>query len=158
MTLAEAKRQCRIFHSDDDDYCSHLISVGRDHVEGYCSALYGARDLILEATSWADLAGLPVSVTGVSAIDYIDAAGDEQTLSEDDFQYVDGAIVPTAEWPEIQADTRIAVAASVISPCPPSVKHAILLLVSDMYERREPEPAVERTTLDNLLSNHRHYG
>ena len=161
VSLEEAKWQCRVIHDDDDDYIEHLIVVALDHVEKYCGALFASRTGVFEASGWGDLSRLPSGpVTSVTGITYVDTIGDDQTVNPTVYELrLGGAFLrPGSQWPAAQLGSRITVTAEVgAAECPPAVKHAILLLVSDMYERREPEPAVERTTLDNLLSNHRYY-
>ena len=155
MTLAEAKRQCRIEHNDDDSYLGHLIEVARDYVEKYCGTLFAACYVALTATNWADLAVLPIKVGALVSVSYTDVTGDLQALA--DVELRGCKIVHVAVWPDKQPGSQITVAATVGGVCPAAVKHAMLLLISDMNERREPEPSIERTTFDNLLTNYRFY-
>jgi uncharacterized phiE125 gp8 family phage protein len=161
VALEQAKRQCRIFHDDDDAYLADLITVARSHVEKYCGALFAERVVELVADDWADLALLPVVPVGdVTAITYIDIDGVEQTVGEGVYELANGGLSPLygQSWPAKQYGSHITVAATVgYADADPVIKHAMLLLISDMYERREPEPSTERTTLDDLLANHREY-
>lgn len=160
ITLTEAKRQCNILHSDDDTYLDHLIKAARDHVEKYCGAFFATRSGVLEATSWSDLVLLPVAVDAVTGVTYTDDEGDEQTIAAEDLTFCANGVSLAAggPWPAIEEDSVIAVAVTVSGDCPPAVKHAMLLLISDMYEHREPEPRAGSTTLDSLLANYRYYG
>jgi len=100
-----------------------------------------------------------VPVIDVTAVTYTDAAGDEQTVDESAYEVVNGGLVLLygQNWPAKQFGSRITVSATVGRAPEPEVRHAMLLLISDMYERREPEPSTERSTLDDLLANHREY-
>ncbi|MBL0934836.1 MAG: phage head-tail connector protein [Rhizobiaceae bacterium] len=160
VSLEQAKRQCRVFHDDDDAYLGELISVARSHVEKYCGALFAERAVDLVADDWSDLSVLPVVPAGdVTAVTYTDADGAEQTIGEGVYELVDGGLrlLRGQNWPAKQFGSRITVSASVGRVPDPTVRHAMLLLISDMYERREPEPSSARSTLDDLLANHREY-
>lgn len=161
VTLEQAKRQCRIFHDDDDGYLTELILVARSHVEKYCGALFGEREVELVADDWADLALLPITpVVDVTAVTYTDMDGVEQTVGEGVYEVINGGLSPLYGqfWPAKLHGSRIIVAATVgYTDVDPAARHAMLLLISDTYARREPEPTVERTTLDDLLANHREY-
>lgn len=161
VTLEQAKRQCRIFHDDDDGYLSDLIPVARSHVEKYCGALFAEREVELVADDWADLVLLPITpVVDVAAVTYTDMDGVDQTVGEGVYEVINGGLSPLygQNWPAKRYGSRIIVAAMVgYADADPVARHAMLLLISDMYARREPEPAVERTNLDDLLANHREY-
>lgn len=160
VSLEQARRQCRVFHDDDDAYLGELVSVARSHVEKYCGALFAERTVDLVADDWSDLSVLPVVPVGdVTAVTYTDAAGADQTIGEGVYELVDGGLRLQygQNWPAKQFGSRITVSASVGRVADPAVRHAMLLLISDMYERREPEPSSERSTLDDLLANHREY-
>lgn len=160
ITLEEAKRQCNILHDDADEYLTHLVKVARAHVESYCGALFAVREAEFEASEWADLVRLPaVPVTDIPSIEYIDPAGGVQTIDDTTYEVRCGGVwlKPGNRWPQIQLGSRITVTASVGDDCPAPVKHAMLLMISDMNERREPEPSVDPTTFDHLLVNYRYY-
>jgi uncharacterized phiE125 gp8 family phage protein len=160
ISLIQAKRHCRIFHDDDDEYLADLIVVARAHVERYCGALFGQRDVDLTADDWADLDAFPVTPVTDVLISYIGLDGLPVSLDDEAFDLRNGGIVLTNAnaWPARQSGSQISVVATTgyAEPDAP-VRHAMLLLLSDMYERREPEPAAGRTTLDDLLANHREY-
>jgi uncharacterized phiE125 gp8 family phage protein len=161
VTLAEAKRQCNVFHDDDDPFFGHLIAVARAHVEGYCSWLLGVREIDLVATEWSDLATFPLQpVIDVTAISFSDADGERQTVDDAIYTLRNGcvALVPGHSWPTKMTGSEVTVAVKVgENGVPAPVKHAMLLMISDMYERREPEPSIGRTTFDDILTNHRFY-
>ncbi|MFC3206873.1 head-tail connector protein [Aquamicrobium soli] len=161
VTLDETKHQCRIDFDDDNDYFSHLIAAARDHVEHYCAAKFAAVTVQAEATAWADMTELPVvGANSVSAISYVDTAGETQTLGDDVYELQGDSVVLRAgqAWPDIQAGSVITVAYKLSAlACPSSVKHAMLLWLDDAYENRSVGAQESWTTLDALLCNHRYY-
>lgn len=161
VTLDEAKRQARVMHNDDDAHLTHLIAAARDHVERYTGAAWAQQAVEVMCDGWSDLSRLPVFPVQSVVIEYVDAAGDEQTLPGTVYEFrPDAAAVvlrPGQQWPATAVGTRISVTAVVGGATPPSVKHAILMLLSDLNENREIDAADARTTLDNLLANHRFY-
>lgn len=104
---------------------------------------------------------------------YINAAGDEITLVEDTDYVVDAVSVPgrihlapNKSWPTTRPQWNAVkvtyTVGSAIDDVPASVRQAILLLVSQMYEHRTPEVtgvavASIKFSYEALLSQHRIY-
>lgn len=172
VTLADAKGQCNILAEDTsfDVRITDLVSVACAHVEAYCGIALASRELSVACDNWRDLARLSVGpVSTVASIAYVDIDGAPQTLDGESWELrIDGleaAIVPTfgAAWPTIRAGSRITVTltagfgAEDGEPCPPPVRHAILLFISQQFEQREPVAIEGVTVFDHLLSNYRRF-
>lgn len=160
ITVEAAKRHCNVFHDDDDEYVGELIAAVREHVEAYCGRCFGERTVTFEATDWNDLGGFPAQpVTSVDAIGYIDTDGAEQTVDEATYVLRNGclSLVAGAQWPTKKSGSLVAVEVKLGVQTPAVVRHAMLLVISDLYERRETATVIGRTTFDNLLANHRYY-
>ncbi|HEY9092839.1 head-tail connector protein [Parasphingorhabdus sp.] len=162
VSLAQAKAQCRIEESDEDDLLALYIASARAHAEAYCGAVFAERSLVAHCDSFADMARLPFApVNSVTSIEYIDVAGAAQTLSVTIYELrADGldtaiALKPGAVWPGIQPGSRITLTASVGTVPPKDVLHAMLLFIADSFDRREHAKASDWTSLDSLLCNHR---
>jgi uncharacterized phiE125 gp8 family phage protein len=162
VSLQEAKLQTRTADFNDDDaYLQMLIAAARDHVEGYCSAKFAPRSLEIKCTSFDDFCHLPVTpVTEITAIEYVDSVGATQTLADTVYELRGDAIALKygQQWPGIQIGSLITVTVVTgFASCPPTVKHAMLLWISEAYENRESAKLDGWSTMDALLSNHRYY-
>lgn len=145
VTVAEAKAQCRIDGSDEDAQIGALIAAAREYVESYTGTALVTRTVTVKCDHFADFKMVPaLPLRSVSSIAYVDEAGATHTLSADVYEVrsdgLEASIVlkPEKAWPTIQKGSRITVTASIgYSPVPPSVKHAILLILGDWYRSRE---------------------
>lgn len=163
VTAAEVKRQCNILHDDDDALIDGYIAAARDHVENYCGTPLTTRTVEVYCDSFADMARLPVApAQSVTAIEYTDTAGNEQTLPtsvyEDRFDGLEAGVVTKygQQWPAIRLGSRIKLTAVVgYATLPASIKHAMLLWIAEAYEQRENAQAPGWTAFDMLLCNHR---
>lgn len=170
VTLAEAKSQCRVDSSDDDTYLETLIAAATDHVEQYTGRAIISQTWKLTLDAFSDSILLPKGpVQSVSSVTYYDTNGDEQTLSADDYTF-DGSSDPQwivrnsdASWPTT-LDGINAVSVTFVagySTVPPSIRHAILLLISQWFDQRsgtsdKPFSAVPHA-VDALLANYRSF-
>lgn len=162
VSLLEAKRHVRAAEFDDDDeYLSGLIAAARDHAELYCGAVFASCTIEASATDWCDFKHVPVTPLGnVTSIEYVDTTGETQTVESVIYERRDNAIVTKygKQWPAIQAGSLIKLTAIAgFEECPKSVKHAMLLWISEAYEKRESASLDNWTTMDALLCNHRYY-
>lgn len=151
ITLAEAKSQLRVDHSDEDGKIEALIAAATSYLDGRTGVL--GRCLVTQ--TWeltldefpAEEIELPLGpVASVTSVTYVDIAGVTQTVSESDY-YVDNAslsawVLPEIEWPNtMQAANAVTVrfvAGTAVADVPPALKHALLLLVAHWYENRQP--------------------
>ncbi|OWQ91104.1 head-tail connector protein [Sphingopyxis witflariensis] len=82
VSLADAKLQCRVIGTDEDDALDLYIASARAHAEAYCGAAFAERTLVARCDSFTDLARLPFApVNSVTTITYDDMTGVQQTLS-----------------------------------------------------------------------------
>jgi uncharacterized phiE125 gp8 family phage protein len=164
VTLAEAKAQCRIYHSDDDTLLGTLIAAARESIDGPTGWL--GRCLVQQ--TWdMKLDDFPSSGCGihiplaplssVTSISYVDSNGDSQTLAPSSYQVVNGGARRSrideaygTNWPATR-DQADAVTVRLVLGYPPSedsppdyganvptpIMQAILIMVADMYENRE---------------------
>ena len=123
--------------------------------------MFGARDITIACTAFADFARLPLSpVNSVNAISYVDGAGADQTLDAGIYDvWIDGAESSIAlksgeNWPANVPGSRITVEASVGAVPDPDVMHAMLLFIDHSFNKREWAKVDDWTTLDSLLCNH----
>lgn len=154
VTLAEAKRHCRIeaddtFHDDD---VSGFILAATAHLDGPAGILNRA----LVTQTWRqDFASftfgrlsLPVfPVASISEITYFDVSGAEQTLATSIYElrtdelgsYV--ALKPGQEfpgtYPRADAVSVTFVAGDAVANVPQPLKQAVLLLVGHYFANRE---------------------
>lgn len=162
VSLAQAKLQCRVIGTDEDDTLDLYIASARAHAEAYCGVAFAERTLVAHCDSFTDLARLPFApVNAVTSIEYVDLAGSIQTLPASVYELradnLEAGIVlkPSQAWPAIQLGSRITLTASVGAPPPDDVLHAMLLFIADSFDRREHAKAGDWTSLDSLLCNHR---
>lgn len=158
VTLAEAKRHLRLFDdiTTDDDYVSTLITVAREYVEGYTG-----RALIDQQWRLTLRGEIPASIplrrspalaiTGFASVDA--STGAETEIDVASYEIREAA----SRWPylymldgttwlddTLRVTFRAGFADRVSSPqqdasaVPARIKHAMLLIISNYYELREP--------------------
>src|SRR5690606_33039880 len=83
-----------------------LIAAAREHVEAVTGLALVTQTRVMRASGFADLEALPAApVQSISSVTYLDAEGEEQTLSADDYVTaligLDPGIRPAAgtQWP-----------------------------------------------------------
>lgn len=161
VTLAEAKDQLRILHSDDDGYITTLLEAATSYLGGE----YGVTGMCFVQQTWQysfdsfprNGFTLPLwPVTTINSISYRDADGVLQVLAEGfyetDLSSEPAEIFPiaTTPWPatgnylnSVIVEFIAGFAPSNDSPpdytanVPASLKHAIKLLVGHWYANRE---------------------
>lgn len=153
VTLAEAKGQLRVEHSDDDVLISRLVDVATELLDGP----EGLGMALMPQTWRLVLPGFPSEllvplqpVTAITSIQYVDPAGATQTFAAANYRLFTAAVdaevelVSGASWPATDG-RRAAVTVTFtcgfadIASVPPSLRHAILLMVGTLYETRESE-------------------
>jgi uncharacterized phiE125 gp8 family phage protein len=177
ITTAEAKTHLRVDGTDDDTYIDTLVASARRWVEDYTG-----RALVTQTWDWK-FDHFPVSnraylwlpkgpVSAITSITYLDTDGASQTMTSSDY-VLDGdhlpprvALAPSADWPDTEADrintvtVRFVAGYGAASSVPDDIKHAVKLLVGQLYAHREPEVVGHTVSriqfaLDSLLSSHR---
>lgn len=162
ISVEDAKRQCVVLHDDDDGLFEGYIAAARDYVEKYTGTPLAPQTVEIKCDSFADMARLPVAPVLSVAISYIDTAGEEQTLTDDLYELradgLDASAIPAygKQWPVPRHGSRITVTADVgYEQLPASIRHAMLLWISDAYEQRENAATPSWTAFDSLLCNYR---
>ena len=176
ISLDEVKRHVRIDidETDHDDYLQDLITVARDQVE-----MITWRRLVTQ-TWYAYLQGWPRgkyielpfgSLQSVTAVKYTDVDGDESTW--DNTEYIvgtdyqkgritlaDGYTWPSETlYPSNPIEAEFVCGYGLAVSVPPQIKHAIKMIISELFENRETSiigvSFQEMEIVNNLLSNFR---
>lgn len=177
FTLAEAKRQLNIEHDDDDILITRLISVVRQHIENETSRSIVRQEHRLYIDEFEEVF-LPFGpVKSISQVQYIDSNGATQTLAssvyaldskEDrlmlsyDQSWPDTRAQRSAIWIDYWAgyfnDSTSPV--SILEDVPDDLRHAMLMLLSDLYMSRESQTDIalyKNVAFDMLIGKYRPY-
>ncbi len=145
VTLAEALTTCRLNLGDADADVTALIGVATDFVENYILRAIVPRTFALYAGSFPETFRLTRGpATAISSLVYFDVAGVSQTLAPANYTFdatCDPARVvpvPGFNWPVTALGENKVILTYVAgyTVVPPSIRHAILLLVSQWYDQR----------------------
>jgi uncharacterized phiE125 gp8 family phage protein len=155
VSLAMAKKQCRVDTEADDEYIAHLIAVARQYVED-------TLDITLLTTTWEarydifptweiNLPRPPLQNKTIT-VTYRPGDGNYYSLSSAaaafqwDHRSTPGRIFPlwASAWPPVRGDENSVVVRYTAgygddgTACPPEAKHLIMLLVAHWYDSRQP--------------------
>lgn len=163
VSEAEARAHCGVADIDMAVELPLYIASARAYVEAYCGTPVVSRTVTIKCDSFSDFAELDIApVSSISGISYIDSAGATQTLSSDIYEFRSDALIASItlksgqSWPAIKEASRITVTAVVgYTAIPADIKHAMLLIIGQSVEGREPVKIDGATTADWLLANHR---
>ena len=150
VSLAEARLDRGLVHTDDDSMLEFLIANARQYAETYMrrSLITQQRQLVLDA--FPGCIRVPYGrVISVTSISYVDSDGTTQTLSPSLYQ-VDAVsdlarIIPEygESWPDTKPGlNRVTVIyeagyGNAADDVPADIRHAIRLMVGTGYEMRE---------------------
>lgn len=161
ISLDDAKAQLRIDGTDEDTIIARLIDVAIAYVDGR-----GALGRAMITQSWAQHFHMPFDKVRVlmlpfqslTSVEYYDLDGALQTATLADFEVVgaenekwlrpkEGKVWPsTDDRPDAIKVTYVAGYGDAASDVPETVRHALLMLVTHWFERREP--SAERALQD----------
>jgi uncharacterized phiE125 gp8 family phage protein len=176
VSLEEAKGHCRITSSTDDTYITALIKTARRMCEQRTDRLLVTQtwDIVLDQFPYGPLWKLPVApVQSITHIKYYDGAGTQQTWSSAEYQLLKSsqapavALLPGFSWPSVQIDRAMPIEIRCVcgygnaAAVPEDLKQWILVMVSGLYEKREPVQEgnlSEVRFLDGLLDGERVVG
>lgn len=163
ITLAEAKAHLRVEHADEDSLITSLVTVARRLLERYTARSFITQTWKLtldEFPGSSDEIRLWMApVQSVTSIQYKDESGTLQTLAAANYivstACEPGRIKPayTMTWPtsydEIDAVTVTYVAGygDVGASIPDELRHAMKLLIGDLYKDRENPEKNARTDM-----------
>jgi uncharacterized phiE125 gp8 family phage protein len=171
VTLEEAKTQLRVDHTDDDVLIKRLITAARQHVENHTRQRIVRQKWRIYFNAFSDEMDLaPAHVREVEAIQYIDVDGNTQTAAASLYDVdISGQRVlrgysqtwpspryqKNAVWMDVWSGMYDETESPIdnVANIDESVKQAVLMLVSEMYENTEvnygssgptnPSPAFE---------------
>lgn len=177
VSLADAKAHLRVEHDDDNDYIEGLVAAVTKTLDGPDGWL--GRALITQTLEWrgdefpacGDI-GLPYPpIASISSVKHDDNDGAEQTVSSGDYRLVGQPSMPRialaygSSWPSTRWQSEAVriryVAGYGADPTdvPAPIRHAVLLMVADLYENRDATSEKPRTELPfaaaSLLSTYR---
>lgn len=154
VTFAEAKSFCRIDTSENDDNAllTALIKAAREWCQVYTGRTFMATTytLTLDCFPRGAIRLDNPPIQSVTHLKYYDITGTQQTWSSANYS-VDTASEPgrlilayNVVWPSIRnlenvVEVRYVAGYASAAVVPQSIKQAMLLLVGQMYEFREPE-------------------
>jgi uncharacterized phiE125 gp8 family phage protein len=151
VSLDEVKTHLRFTGTAEDDLIAGLITAAREQCELVARRALVAQTIALRLPAWPPIGVLRLPqppLIEVLSVEYIDAAGEAQTMPADDY-YVyladPGMIVlrPTGSWPtaELMPGTPVTVTFRAGYGAPGAVprryRQAILLLVGTWFATRE---------------------
>lgn len=171
VTLEEAKLQCRVDSSDEDTLLNGLIAAATDYVELYTGRAIVSQTWELVLDDFTDSILLPKGpVSAITSVKYIDTSEVEQTVSSNNYT-LDGVSDPQwlvkasdYTWPEVADGVNNVIIRFVAgyATVPPSIKHAILLLIGQWFDNRSAINVGNITsdlshTVEALLTNYRSF-
>lgn len=162
VTVAAARKQCQIGHTDDDDLLERLVKAADDQAFAWAKTYLCPRTVRVDFAHWPrDAHGadaclrLPYGpVRVIDSVKYYDPDGTLTTFSADDWQswlaFNPPLVLPAPNkvWPSLQAgklpavQVQCQVGYATVDEIPASLQQAVLVLVA--FNREHPE-GFERT-------------
>lgn len=171
VSLAMARSQTRSEGQADDDYLLDLVQSAREHAEAYCGIRLMPASVEMTFASFAELERLSQApVRSIAEVRYLDPTGVEQVLDPSIYELLNVDADPLRprlrlaygkSFPSTRsAEDAVRVSALVgYTVVPKPVIRAMLLLVGQWYDNREPIASGSIAELPNsvtaLLSNFR---
>lgn len=168
VTLPTVQTHLRVASNDETAYLQDLIAVARELVENFTGRALMTSTWLAVCRNWPWGNLLPLSIAPVASITHIkyyaagattlttlDAANYSLTSGVNPAQivFVEGFSAPSlADRPDAVQVTFVAGATAAAS-VPPTLKHALLITISNFYERRA---AVEDVKFSELPFGLRH--
>lgn len=171
ITLEEAKAHLRVDFDDDDAYILALITVAREIAEQRTNRALVTQtwDYVLDTfPPCGEIKLRKPALQSVTSVNYTDSSGVEHVMPESDY-IVDAKSVPGRiflgfgkTWPTAILQPASAVRIRFVAGygnadfVPRALKQAMLFLISQFYENREPvslntKPEVIPMTFDLLI-------
>jgi uncharacterized phiE125 gp8 family phage protein len=170
VTLAEAKAQCRIDSDDEDAMINGLIAAATDYVELYTGRAIVSQTWELLQDDFSDTIMITRGpVTAITFVKYFDVDDVEQTVTSTNYA-LDAASDPQwlvkasdFTWPAVASGVNNVTIRFVCgyTSLPPSIKHAILLLIGQWFDNRADVSDKAMIAMPNaveaLLTNYRSF-
>lgn len=169
ITKTTAKLQLRIEESytAEDDLLDIYIQAATESAESYINGAIQAKTLVLELDSMPTSLVLPTHpVRSITSITYFDTENNTQTLATADYYLKspgtkESTIIFEETYNTYQRKDAVTITLAIgfenAAAVPKAINQALLLMISDMYERREDRSQVVGTTSENLLRPYRLY-
>lgn len=147
VSAIDAARQCNLIDPDSDQQAllAAYTAAAQDHIESRTGLALGSQTVRLSASSWGDLAAIPLSPITSVAITYVDGAGAVQTLVSDKYEMIgETSLAPAIIFkPNVSPPIIYTRSDAIRIQCvcgsdtvPPAIKSAALLLIADLFEQR----------------------
>lgn len=153
IALNDVKRHLNIDHSRDDTLIDQYIAGAIAATENYTGITIKQSEKIKMFDCFASRMELSTPLTAVIEITYYDADGMEQVLPAETYDYVTGLygyleLGYGKKWPVIQSGRSRAVkirhtAGYTSLTLPFDIKIALMAMIGQMYENREPTAAIQ---------------
>lgn len=150
VTLDEIKTREGIDYDNHDAFIRNSISAARRWVEGRTGRVLVEQTWEYRLADFVSALAIPMRpIIGVTSITYIDEDGDEQTVADADYFFVDGGpnaeslLMPVDEWPSDVFSRPDAVRIRFVAGynddlgVPEDLKEAIRMQVGHFIENRE---------------------
>lgn len=153
FTTEEAKLHLRQDLDADDTLIDAAIVAARTYAENFMHRKLITQTVTITSTGWQGARfRLPIApIQSIDSIQYVDTAGDTQTLSSSNYQLVKSvlpySIAPAygLTWPSVRSDydnVTVAVVAGygdASTDIPRDIMQALRLLLAHFYENRSDE-------------------
>lgn len=154
VTLDEAKKQCRVTHTFDDDYITSLIAVAADMAQSYSGRIMTPATAVSVIEKYTPVVQLPFGdVTTVNTVEI-----DGSVTTDFEFEPVTQKLNVSGSYSKLKVNYDCG-----FVTLPVAVKHAILITISTLYNNREDFVAGVTIaelplTANNLLNTVKYYG
>lgn len=165
VTLEEARAQCRVSDTDEDELLTSLIGAATGHLDGWSGIL--GRCLVKQTwrQSFSGFAGaltLPFPTIEVVEVSYRDAAGTLQRVAEDIYGLDDAdgsprvVPMPGSRWPVVRSfageNVSVTFVAGYNGDVPTPIKQAILLDVRRAYGAVRADAELKKEVVEGVGS------
>lgn len=162
VTLDDVKNHLRITHTDEDDYISALMDAAQEFCEDYTNRKYEAETWKLLLEKFPKEIELPFHpIASITHVKYYDTDNSQQELTVDTDYEVSlnsepAVIRPISNWPGVYdkyeaIEVQFVCGTTAPAICPMTFRQAMLILISDMYQKRESTVHRYPDTIDRLL-------
>lgn len=149
LTVATAKRECRVDVADEDDRIAEYINASRRDAEAYLSRGLFTQTRKLVQDDWTDEIWLPMAAPlgSVTSVKYYASNGTLTTLATTEYEVKTdsepGRVVraPDKAWPTLQSDKRAAIEIvyvvgwTEIALIPSHIRYGIAVLTRARFDR-----------------------